>query len=141
MMSIGSFVTRAGAAIEVTLGLLARFFRKTGEPMLSFDASQSQNSDLKIARQLMSWPGLIVVGLGASAAGLWFGWPLLVAVGAAPIIVAALPCLLMCGVMCAAILCMRPIQEKQSSIALTENTAASESCCDPSPPSRQREKV
>src|SRR5687768_11178760 len=119
------------STIEVTPGLLACFLRKKGNPMPLFDASPSQSSDLKIGRQLMSWRGLLIVGLGASAAGLWFGWPWLVAVGVAPFIVAALPCLLMCGVMCAANLCMRPKQQKQSSVALTENTAASDSCCDP----------
>jgi hypothetical protein len=91
---------------------------------MSFDASQSQLVGSRIVRQLISWRGLLVVGTGVGATGLWLGWPWLVAAGIAPFIIAALPCLLMCGVMCAANLCMRPKQEEQSAATeVTEVTA------------------
>lgn len=49
-----------------------------------------------------------------SAAALWFGSPWLIVAGAAPLLVALAPCLLMCGAMCALKLCMTPKQAQQA---------------------------
>lgn len=46
--------------------------------------------------------GLLVLAAVAFAAGLWLGWPTLVAAGIAPILIALAPC----AVMCALGLCM-----------------------------------
>jgi hypothetical protein len=67
-----------------------------------------------------------IVAIGATSAlvgGGWFGWPWLVAAGVAPFLVAALPCLIMCGVMCAANLCTR--SAPSHSTASDEQPAAS----------------
>ena len=47
--------------------------------------------------------GAAVIGAGA----LWFGWPWLVVAGLAPILIALLPCLIMCGAMCAMGMCSK----------------------------------
>lgn len=110
--------------------------------MVSFDASQSQTSGIRFVRQLIAWRGVLAMAIALAAAGLWFGWPWLVAAGIAPIILALAPCLLMCGAMCATNLCMRPKQEKRSAAA-EENatTAASSSCCHSASFDEPREKT
>lgn len=47
--------------------------------------------------------GAAVIGAGA----LWFGWPWLVVAGIAPILLTLLPCLIMCGAMCAMGMCSK----------------------------------
>ncbi len=46
--------------------------------------------------------GWVVLGFAVAGGGLWFGWPSLVAAGLAPLLLAVLPC----AVMCALGLCM-----------------------------------
>jgi hypothetical protein len=41
--------------------------------------------------------GWLVLGLLAAAAGLWLGWPNLVAAGVAPLLLGVLPCVAMCA--------------------------------------------
>lgn len=53
---------------------------------------------------------VIPAAIALGGAGLWFGWPWLVVAGLAPFIVALLPCLIMCGAMCALKLCSKPKQ-------------------------------
>jgi hypothetical protein len=98
--------------------------------MPSFDASPMQTSLFRFVGQLIGWPGVFAVAIALAAAGVWIGWPWLVAVGIAPIVLGLAPCLLMCGAMCAANLCMRPKQEKLSVTGENNKTAAaSDSCC------------
>ena len=70
-------------------------------------------------RWLGSRRAVAVSAVTLAAAGLWFGWPALVAAGVAPIILAVAPCLLMCGVMCAANACSRPNKRNSASAAST----------------------
>ena len=50
------------------------------------------------SRPTMSLPIVIFVVLGgATAAGLWLGWPALVAAGIAPILIGLAPCAVMCA--------------------------------------------
>ena len=64
-----------------------------------------------------AWPyvrgkwGLIVLAIGAVVAGAALGWDWLVAVGVAPVLLAALPC----AVMCALGLCMKKGGDKSCS--------------------------
>jgi hypothetical protein len=48
--------------------------------------------------QLRGRRGLVAAGLSVGAAALWFGWPLLVVAGLAPILLALAPCAIMCAV-------------------------------------------
>jgi hypothetical protein len=109
--------------------------------MAPFGTSLSHKLNYGVARQLRNWPGLLVIGLVGGAAAVWIGWPWLVALGLAPFIVAALPCLLMCGAMCAANLCMRPKQREHSEFISTEDTAASKSRSSVSSPHRPLDKL
>ncbi len=46
----------------------------------------------------MSRPVLLLIALGgATAAGLWLGWPAMVAAGVAPILIGLAPCAVMCA--------------------------------------------
>jgi hypothetical protein len=110
--------------------------------MTSFDASLSHNLLRRLVHQLIGWRLALTVGIALAAGGLWFGWPWLVAAGIAPIILALAPCLLMCGAMCAASLCMRPKQEKLQAVEDDSKSAlASESCCHSALPSEPRGKA
>ncbi len=54
----------------------------------------------------------LYIGLGiGAAAGLFLGWDWLVAIGAASLIIALAPCLIMCGAMCAMHKCMNKKSE------------------------------
>lgn len=54
----------------------------------------------------------LYIGLGiGAAAGLFLGWDWLVAIGAATVIIALAPCLIMCGAMCAMHKCMNKKSE------------------------------
>lgn len=58
----------------------------------------------------------LYIGIGISAAaGMFLGWDWLVAIGAASVIIALAPCLIMCGAMCA----MRMCQNKKSEVPAT----------------------
>jgi hypothetical protein len=110
--------------------------------MTAFDASPAPTSKLGLLRWLIGWRGILALAIALAAAGLWLGWPWLVAAGAAPIILALAPCLLMCGAMCAANLCMRPKQEKRLARGeANESSAVSDSCCDSVPFNKSREKI
>ena len=53
---------------------------------------------LRVARYyLRSWRSLLVLTTIALIAGVGFSWNWFVAIGFAPILLAALPCLVMCG--------------------------------------------
>ena len=41
--------------------------------------------------------GLVAAAVAAAGAGLWFGWPTLVAAGLAPLVLAMAPCAAMCA--------------------------------------------
>jgi hypothetical protein len=73
----------------------------------------------RLSRALFLVPLLGLIGLTAIFAPLLDRNPLL----------ALAPCLLMCGAMCAANLCMRPKQEIAASEAATDDGAASTGCC------------
>lgn len=110
--------------------------------MTAFDVSPAPTSKLGLLRRLIGWRGVLAIAIAFAAAGLWLGWPWLVAAGVAPIILALAPCLLMCGAMCAANLCMRPKQEKRSAVGEdSESSAASDSCCGSAPFNKSREKI
>lgn len=54
----------------------------------------------------------LYIGLGiGAAAGLFLGWDWLVAIGAASLIIALAPCLIMCGAMCAMHKCLNKKSE------------------------------
>lgn len=67
--------------------------------------SQSRNTSLSLAQGMVNaiWPyiggkrGLIVLAIGIGVAGMAMNWGWLVAVGAAPILLAVLPCAAMCA--------------------------------------------
>ena len=62
---------------------------------------------------------VVASAVAIAAAGVWFGWPALVAAGLAPILLAMAPCLLMCGAMCAAKACSRPKERNSAGAAST----------------------
>jgi hypothetical protein len=49
------------------------------------------------ASRLRGRYGLIALAIIAGVAGAWLGWPALVAAGIAPLLIAVLPCLVMCA--------------------------------------------
>jgi hypothetical protein len=51
-----------------------------------------------VRHQLRGRRGLIVAAVALAVAALWFGWPLLVAAGLAPLLLAFAPCAVMCAV-------------------------------------------
>lgn len=65
---------------------------------------------------------LIPAAIALGGAGLWFGWPLLVVAGLAPFVVALLPCLIMCGAMCALNACSKP-KQAETAAATSPNAA------------------
>ena len=73
--------------------------------------SQSRGTSVSLAQGVVNaiWPyvsgrrGLIVLAIGIGGAGMTMNWGWLVAVGAAPILLALLPC----AAMCALGLCMK----------------------------------
>lgn len=85
------------------------------------------------ASRLRGRQRLIAVAIIAGVAGAWLGWPALVAAGIAPLLVAVLPCL----VMCALGLC---IMKRGSGACDTQSTdqAASDTSADEP---RQRESA
>ena len=60
---------------------------------------QTRGADIK--SWLRDWRFLLAAAIAIGGAGLWFGWPLLVVAGIAPVLIALAPCVLMCGAMCA----------------------------------------
>ena len=50
------------------------------------------------------------------AGALWIGWPWLVAIGIAPLLIAMSPCLLMCAALCGAKLCRPTVTTGKSTI-------------------------
>ncbi len=73
--------------------------------------------------QLRGRRGLIAAGVGLGIPALWFGWPWLVAVGVAPLLIAFAPCAIMCAIGACT---MR---------AGSNANTGQASCCDPSQPS------
>lgn len=67
--------------------------------------TQSSNASISLVQGMMNavWPymsgsrGLIVLAIGIAAGGMAMNWGWLTAVGAAPILLAVLPCAAMCG--------------------------------------------
>jgi len=67
--------------------------------------SQSGGTSVALAQRIVNavWPyisgrrGLIVLAIGIAGGGMAMNWGWLVAVGAAPILLAILPCAAMCG--------------------------------------------
>jgi hypothetical protein len=67
--------------------------------------SKSKNDSVSPAQKILNavWPyisgrrGLIFAAIGVAAAGVAMNWGWLVAMGAAPILLAVLPCAVMCG--------------------------------------------
>jgi len=84
-------------------------------------ASQARNTTVSRVQGVVNvvWPyvggkrGLIVLAVGAVVAGAALNWSWLVAVGVAPILLAALPC----AAMCALGLCMNKGGDKSCSTA------------------------
>ena len=62
------------------------------EPSLSRDIGRY------VSHQLRGRRGLIAAAVIVLTPALWFGWPLLVAAGLAPLIIAMAPCAVMCAV-------------------------------------------
>jgi hypothetical protein len=68
-------------------------------PILMNSPAARGHRALGVARSIiLSRPGLIVIGLAAIGLGLTSSWGWLSAIGAAPIILAVLPCAAMCAV-------------------------------------------
>src|SRR3546814_9367292 len=61
------------------------------EPSLSQDVGNALRYWLRGRR------GLIAAAVGLAVPALWLGWPWLVAIGIAPLLVAFAPCAIMCG--------------------------------------------
>jgi hypothetical protein len=60
------------------------------------DASLGRDISHAVRYHLRGWRGPVVLAAVISAAGLAFGWSWLVAVGIAPLLLTALPCVAMC---------------------------------------------
>ena len=56
------------------------------------------------------------------AGALWIGWPWLVAIGIAPLLIAMSPCLLMCAALCGAKLCRPAVTTGKSKIPEGQNS-------------------
>lgn len=69
------------------------------------------NPVLSLGGRVKPWVTLTILAVAAAAAGLYFGWSSLAAVGLTGVIVSLLPCL----VMCAAGLCMSRMGGKKES--------------------------
>ncbi len=76
----------------------------TSEPTLGQDIASLLRYGLYAIRVRFGTRGLIFLAAVAVVAGVSFSWPWLVAVGIAPILLAVLPC----AVMCALGVCMKP---------------------------------
>lgn len=79
--------------------------------------------------------GLLLAAAALGGAALWLGWPWLVVAGIAPILLTLLPCLIMCGAMCAFGMCSK---KKQPGTAAAEAspTAAALANAEPSAPAQ-----
>jgi len=70
----------------------------------SIEAPPARHLAVPLGQWLRGPRGLVLTASLATGAGLVLGWDWLVAAGAAPILIAVLPCALMCGLG----LCMMP---------------------------------
>lgn len=69
------------------------------------ETTENKSTVIAVAQKLVDavWPyvtgrrGLIMAALVVAGAGLWLNWGWLVAMGAAPFLVAILPCAVMCA--------------------------------------------
>lgn len=82
----------------------------TSEPSLGQDIASVLRYGLYSVRARLGTRGLIILAAVIVAAGLALNWTWVVAIGLAPILLAALPC----AVMCALGMCMRPKGEASS---------------------------
>jgi hypothetical protein len=80
------------------------------EPTLGRDIVSFLRYGLYTVRARLGTRGLIILAAVMVAAGLALNWSWVVAIGLAPILIAALPC----AVMCALGICMRPKGEASS---------------------------
>lgn len=80
------------------------------EPTLGQDIVSLLRYGLYTVRARLGARGLIILAAVMVAAGLALDWSWVVAIGLAPILLAALPC----AVMCALGMCMRPKQDASS---------------------------
>jgi hypothetical protein len=87
------------------------------------ERSLSQDIGSYLRYQLRGRRGLLIAAAGLALPALWFGWPLLVAAGAAPLLIAFAPCAIMCAL---GICAMR---------AGTSANPGQASCCEKSPAS------
>jgi hypothetical protein len=86
-----------------------------------------------LRQQLSVRRGLLIAAGALAVPGLWLGWPWLVAIGAAPVILAVAPC----AVMCALGLCMRRmVNPSAADQAGGGASLSSQSCCSGTPNGR-----
>jgi len=98
--------------------------------MASAHPHSSQTAGPGSRSRLIAWLTVLLL-VSVFGAVLWVGWPWLVAAGYVPLLIAALPCILMCGVMCATNLCLRPGHTNQKHNADSQATRSESPMSEP----------